>query len=210
MPSSTRWFYCYLPAVQFPHEYMRMCEFDKVKCSFFHQFRGQPALRTVTFVYILDSPLFMSNKECAVDRNNTLLVWLALSHTQDRHTQRNSLPDLHRGWSGRAKIEDKKQLSIQNSQSGHTHTRITHRQMTERNVNLTQEIISGLEKKKRKKGGHLQQLNLRSSSFWVCLGDTKNVPAGKERGEKPQCWGELPNAPEGPAIFCVYLWQTEQ
>lgn len=54
--------------------------------------------------------------------------------------------------------------------------------MTERNVNLTQEIISGLENKKQ--AGHLQQLNFRSSSFWACQGDTDIFPAGKERGEK--------------------------
>lgn len=35
----------------------------------------------------------------------------------------------------------------------------THRQMTERNVNLTQEIISCLGKKK-KGGGGIQQMNL--------------------------------------------------
>lgn len=39
----------------------------------------------------------------------------------------------------------------------------THRQMTERNVNLTQEIISCLEKVGEKKQ-HIQQMDLRNST----------------------------------------------
>lgn len=54
-----------------------------------------------------------------------------------------------------------------------THMQGTHRQMTERNVNLTQEIISCLEKKKG--GKHIQQMNLWSSSPWECE-DTKDFP----------------------------------
>lgn len=83
-------------------------------------------------------------------------MWLALSHTQDRLTEIQCLcltfieADQAAG-GGEKTLEDKKQLSIQNSQAGLTNMEITYRQMTERNVNLTQEIISGLEKGGEKK-----------------------------------------------------------
>lgn len=75
-----------------------------------------------------------------------------------------------------------------------THTQGTYRQMTEWNVNLTQEIISCLEE-----GKQLQQINLRSSRPLACE-DTKNFPGGWER-EKKQFWGEMPKTPEGPGAF---------
>lgn len=84
---------------QFSSEYMWMCESDKL--SVFHWFRGQPALRTLCLHS--RQPAFPLTRSVLFDHNNTLLVWRALSHTQDRRPQTHSLPDLHRGRSGRAK-----------------------------------------------------------------------------------------------------------
>lgn len=59
--------------------------------------------------------------------------------------------------------------------------------MTERNVNLTQEIISGLEKGgEKKKAGHLQRFNFRSLSFLSLSGEHQIFQQGEEQQGKIQ------------------------
>lgn len=117
-------------------------------------------------------------------------VTCTFSHSRQTHRNTMPLPDLHRGWSGSGKkktLEDKKQLSIQNSQAGLTNMEITYRQMTERNIDLTQEIISGLEKGGgKKKAGHLQRFNFRSLSFLSLSGEHQSFQQREEQQGKIQ------------------------
>lgn len=110
------------------------------------------------------------------DHNSTLLVCLALSHTHDRHTQRHALPDLHRGWSHRAKTGDKKQLSIENSQSGYKDTNNSPaNDWEERQLDPGNHLWS----RKEKKGGHLQQLQ----QFLSLSGGYRRISSREREGK---------------------------
>lgn len=77
-------------------------------------------------LFTMNTFFFFFLSEGVSDCNNKLCEARTFSH-KDRETHtvhtKISLPDFHRGWLGTTKSEDKKQLSIQNSQFSYTHAR---------------------------------------------------------------------------------------
>lgn len=115
-------------------------------------------------------PLFL-----VFDCNNRLCVACTFSHIgQGNIHTKLPLPDFHRGWLGTTKNEDKKQLSIQNSQLGYTHAR-----NSPANDWAEHQLDPGNHLGSRKGGKkHIQQMNHKSSSPPVCVEETKNFPEG--------------------------------
>lgn len=81
-------------------------------------------------------------------------------------------------------MEDKEQLSIQTHV--HTHTYITYRQMTKRNINLSQEVISGLGEKNKEVtfSSCISEETDFFFLFFKCVsGERRKFPAGGREGK---------------------------